>query len=312
MYRQKLTGLLLLLSGAVLAQSLTKGVDLYQNGNSEAARAFFVKNSGSAEAVYYLGRISFDEEDYRKAADYFEEAIELNDKKSDYHTWYGNAVGSYAGEVNFFRQGILAPKIKAAYEQAVSLDPKNIDAQWGLIEYYTQAPGILGGSWEKAEATAEVIKSLDILEGHDALATVYIRQEKFEEAEKEYIAASKIDKRRLLNLGFYYQGREQFEQAFSSFEMAYTNDSTNLGALYQIGRTSALSGKQTSKGIESLKNYLSQEWQEGTPSHAGALMRLGMIYEKMGKKSDAIKHYQSSLNEDPELKQAKEGLSRLK
>ncbi|MEP1095530.1 MAG: tetratricopeptide repeat protein [Cyclobacteriaceae bacterium] len=311
MYRQKLTVLLLLLSGAVLAQSLTKGIELYQDGKPDAARAFFANNSNNAEAIYYLGRISFDEEDYRKAADYFEEAIELNDRKSDYHTWYGNAVGSYAGEVNFFRQGILAPKIKAAYEKAVSLNPKNVDAQWGLIEYYTQAPGVLGGSWEKAEATANVIKGLDVLEGHSAFATVYERQEEFEKAEKEYIAAAEVDEGRLLNLGFYYQGREQYEKAFSTFESVYAKDTNDLRALYQLGKTSALSGKQTSKGIKSLRTYLSREWQKGTPSHAGALMRLGMIYEKMGKNSDAIKHYESSLSKDPEMRQAKDGLSRL-
>lgn len=312
MNRKWLTILFLSLSGTLLAQSLTKGIELYQEGKLKEAETFFAGKSGNAEATYYLGRIAFDQESFRKAADYLEEAIDLNDQKSSYHTWYGNAVGSYAGEVNFFRQGVLAPKIKTAYETAVSLDPKNVDAHWGLIEYYTQAPGIMGGSWEKAEATANVIKGLDVLEGHNALATVYVRQEKYDKAEKEYIAAAKVDEKRLLNLGFYYQGRSQYDKAFNTFEVVNTKDPTNLSALYQIGKTSALSGQKSSKGIDSLKKYLSKEWQEGTPSHAGALMRLGMIYEKIGNEPDAIDHYEKSLVQDPEMKQAKDGLGRLK
>ena len=91
----------------------------------------------------------------------------------------------------------------------------------------------MGGSWEKAEETANTIKRLDVIEGHDALATVYTRQEKYDLAEKEYIAASKIDDKRLLTLGYFYQGREHYDKAYGDIEKAYAKDSANLGALYQ-------------------------------------------------------------------------------
>ncbi len=312
MNKKWLIVLLFFLSETAMAQLLTKGIELYEAGKLEEAERFFSKNASTEQSMYYLGRIAFDKEEFRKAADYFEDVIEMNDRKADYYVWLGNSIGSYAGESNFFKQGILAPKIKSAYEKAVALDPKNVDGHWGLIEYYTQAPGVLGGSWEKAEETARIIKGLDVLEGHSALATVYQRQEEFDKAEKEYIAAAEYDKRRLLNLGFYYQGREKYDQAFTAFESAYEHDPENMSALYQIGRTSALSGKQSEKGIKSLQKYLDTEWQEGTPSHAGALMRLGMIYEKMGDKPNAVDHYERSLAQDPEMAQAKEGLSRLK
>ncbi len=303
--------MLLFLSGTIMAQSQSRGIELYNDGKLDEAQSFFSKDQSSETSIYYLGRIAFDKEEFRKAADYFEEAIEIN-QKSDYYTWLGNSLGSYTNEVNFFRKGILAPKIKSAYEKAVELDARNIDAHWGLIEYYTQAPSVMGGSFEKAEETANAIKKVDVLEGHSALATVYTRQDEHDKAEKEYIAAAELDKSRLLNLGFYYQRREAYDKAFSAFESAYENDEDNLGALYQIGRTSALSGKKTEKGISSLQKYLAIEWKKGTPSHAGALMRLGMIYEKTGDKSKAISHYEKSLAKDPEMEEAKKGLNRLK
>ncbi len=301
-----------LFSGTLIALSQSKGVDLYEKGELDKAKEYFSGNSSNETSIYYLGRIAFDKEDFRKAADYFEEAIEMNDRESDYYIWLGNSIGSYANEVNIFRKGVLAPKIKTAYEKAVELDPTNIDGHWGLIEFYTQAPGFLGGSWEKAEETANNIKELDVLEGHNALATVYSRQEEYDKAEKEFIAAAALDKTRLLNLGFYYQGREQFKKAFETFQTAYKNDPEDLRALYQIGRTSALSGTELDTGRKSLEKYLEMEWQEGTPSHAGALMRLGMIYEKQGDKPSAIAHYERSLEKDPEMEQAKKGLDRLR
>ncbi|MEM7298870.1 MAG: tetratricopeptide repeat protein [Bacteroidota bacterium] len=294
------------------AQSLKKGIELYEQGKLEEARKTFSSTKGAkGESSYYLGRIAFDQEQYSKSVDYFEEAVDANDKSSDYYNWLGNARGRYAQESNMFRKGILAPRIKSAYEKAVELDETNIDAHWGLIEFYTQAPGVMGGSWEKAEETAKQIKKLDVLEGHNAMATVYQRQEKYDLAEKEYIAASKVDDARLVNLGFFYQGRGKYAQAFEAFEQAYSKDPNRLGALYQIGRTSALSGLQKDKGIASLEKYLAMEQREGTPSHAGAWMRLAMIYEKSGNKEKAQKLYSKSLSLDPEMEEAKKGLARL-
>ena len=307
-----LVALLFLSSEMVMSQSLTKGVELYQSGNLKAAKDFFSQYDDNEKALYYLGRIAFDQEEYSDAADYFEDVIEINDQVADYYTWLGNSIGSYAGDVNFFKQGILAPQIKSAYEKAVALDPKSIDALFGLIEYYTQAPGLLGGSMEKAEETAHKIKQIDVLQGHSALATVYERQEAYDKAEQEYLAAVKADPKRQLNLGFFYQRQEKFGKAFSAFESAYNNDPTNLNALYQIGRTSALSGEQPEKGISSLNKFLEVPWQKGTPSHAGAMMRLAMIYEKSGNKIKAISLYEESLEKDPDMSEAKKGLDRLR
>lgn len=294
------------------AQSIKKGVELYEEGRLEEARKFFTTTkSENGASSYYLGRIAFDQEKYSNSVEHFEEAVDANDKSSDYYNWLGNARGRYAQESNVFRKGVLAPKIKAAYEMAVALDGTNIDAHWGLIEFYTQAPGVMGGSWEKAEETARNIKKLDVLEGHDAMATVYQRQEKYDLAEKEYIAAAKLDDDRLITLGFFYQGQRNYLKAFEAFENAYSKDDKKLGALYQIGRTSALSGLEHEKGIASLEKYLSVEHQEGTPSHAGALMRLAMIYEKSGNKNRAKELYKKSLSQDPTIEEAKKGLARV-
>lgn len=306
----------LLATTAAIAQDIAKGVRLYDSGSLNEAEIVFSsikKNHPEIiKATYYLGRISFDKQEYKKSMEYFEDLVELDDTSSDYYHWLGNATGMYAQESNVIKQGFLAPKAKDAYEKAVELDNQNIDAHMGLVEFYTLAPGFLGGSWEKAELSAEAIKNIDKAAGHQAMGTVYERQEQYDLAEREYIEAATLDKSRLVSLAFFYQSSGKYTDAFEMFERAYEKDSTNYGALYQIGRTSALSGEQPEKGIKALRNYLKVSEDPSRPSHAGALWRLGMIYEKDGDETSAIACYERSLLKDPDQNEAKKALSRLK
>jgi len=64
----------------------------------------------------------------------------------------------------------------------VQLDPNNLDAQSDLFEYYLEAPGFLGGGFDKAAAVAEHMSRLNASEG-------YWAQAKLAEKRKEYHSA---------------------------------------------------------------------------------------------------------------------------
>ncbi len=306
----------LLLSFTLFSQDLEKGIKLYKEGKLDAAKSSLKpirsKDSSYEKAQYYLGRIAFDQNKYGDAVDYFKEAIDENEKSSDYYTWLGNSYGRLAQNSSKLRQGFIAPKIKKNYEKAVGLDSKNLDAYWGLVEYYTQAPAIMGGSWEKAASSANSILKFDKKEGYRALATVYQRQEKPLEAEQAYLKLVELAPEYNMTLATFYQSNAMYDKAFANFEKIYAESAENTGALYQVGKTSALSGQKTSRGIEALETYMTIEVKKGTPSHSAAKMRLAMIYEKMGNKSKAKELYTASLDEDPTMTLAKEGLKRLK
>lgn len=309
----------LLFAGLVVisqAQDISKAKLLYQDGQVDQAARIFKSaddsNKAYGEAQYYLGRIAFDKEDYDTAEEHFEEAIDFNENNSDYHLWLGNTYGVVAQDANMFKQGLLAPKIKSSFERAVELNDKNEDALFGLVQYYTQAPGFMGGSFEKALVMANKIAKVNPLRGHSARITVYAAQEKYDHVEKEYKAAAKLNKNWILNLGYFYQQRQEYDKAFQTFERLLSDEELRRAGLYQIGRTSAFSGLQADKGIKSLQEYLSAPAAKNEPSHAGAKMRLAMIYEKTGEKTKAISYYKQALKEEPEMEQAKEGLKRLR
>jgi tetratricopeptide (TPR) repeat protein len=300
---------------SAFSQSVSTGKQLWEQKKYADARkqlsAIKKDNKDFATAQYYLGRIAFDEKKYDEAEEFFETAIDTNDKVADYHTWYGNTLGTIAADANLFKQASLGPKMKSAWEKAVQLDPKTIDARESLIQYYLQAPAIAGGSVDKAIEMANEIKKIKPAEGHRQLGNIYYREKRFAESEKEFIAMSKADPALISGLANFYVLQKQYDKAFAISEDALKQNPNDMVATYQIGKLSALSGQQLDRGEACLKKYLAYSPQKNEPSHAGANMRLAQIMEKRGKKVDAKSLYELALKADATLKEAKEGLARV-
>jgi pentatricopeptide repeat protein len=308
----------LLIATSVYGQSssLSKAKSSFEEKKySEAKKDFQIvkaSNKDYAEAQYYLGRIAYTEAKYDDAVDFFEQAIDANGKVAEYHNWLGNTYGTIARDANPLKQGMIAPKMKSAWEKAIELDVKNIDARKSLVEYYTQAPGFMGGSFEKAHDVAKQLKKLNLAEGHLVEGRIFAREEKFVEAEKEFMAMVSVNPDYANGLANYYISRKQYDKAFAVYDDMQKKKPNDMLVVYLIGRLSAISGQRLERGEQYLKKYLAYQPQKTEPSHAGAHMRLGNIYEKKGKKLEARKAYEESLKLDASMKDAKEGLDRLK
>jgi len=161
--RARLIVIVLLLYASLLHASdeVTVGVQLFTNGHVHEARRFFEsfvqEQPDNPSGFFYVGRIAFEEQRYEPAIENFEKAVELEEQNSDYHLWLGRAYGRQAERSGVFRQLLLARKVKLHLERAVELNPENLPARADLMEYYTRAPGFLGGSEEKAQEQAQEI-----------------------------------------------------------------------------------------------------------------------------------------------------------
>ena len=267
-----------------------------------------------SEALYYLGRIAVEEKQYDLSVQKFEEAINVNPEVAEYHNWLGVMYGVVAMGANPLRQAYLAPKIKNEFEKAASIDPDNIQTQWGLVSYYVKAPGFLGGSWDKALASAKIIARLDKPQGMRAFAFVHAAQKKTEEAEKEYKAAmlaEPVNAEHVFALAQFYEDQKKYDKAFVLYEGVIKNHPHNMVAAFHLGHASARSGHQIEKGITCLHQYLTYRPKPNEPSHSEAQLSLAMIYEKKGDKLQAKKYYESSLLLHPGMKEAREGLERV-
>jgi tetratricopeptide (TPR) repeat protein len=267
---------------------------------------------GYATAQYYLGRIAFDKKEFDDAAEFFEEATEAKDGQlSDYYTWLGDTYGSIAGNANVIRQGFLAPKMKNAWERAIALDAKNLNARFSLIQFYTQAPSFMGGGMDKAKEMARQIMAINPAQGHRSLGNLYVREKDLVAAEKEYLEMAKLDPTLLPALGNFYVNQKLYDKSFAFYDDALKKNPQDMLAVYQLGKTSALSGQRLDEGEQHLLKYLSYTPKQNEPSHAGANMRLAQVYEKKGRKAEAKQKYETAIKMDGNLQEAKEGLTRV-
>ncbi|MBL7852277.1 MAG: tetratricopeptide repeat protein [Cyclobacteriaceae bacterium] len=309
--------LLLLASFTGLAQpALDRGKSLYGEKRLEAAKEQFQQidedSPDYAAARYYLGRIAFEEKKFDDAADFFEEATEAKGgNQSEYFTWLGDTYGTIAQDANVIRQGMLAPKMKSAWEKAIALDAKNLNARFSLISFYTQAPSFMGGSMDKAKEMARQIMAISPAQGHRSMGNLYLREKNIPAAEKEYLEMARIEPALLPVLGNFYVNEKMHGKAFTLFEEQLKKNPGDMLSAYQFGKVCALSGQRLDEGEQYLLKYLSYTPKPNEPSHAGANMRLAQIYEKKGKRSEAKQKYEAALKMDGNLQEAKEGLSRV-
>lgn len=93
--------------------------------------------------------------------------------------------GEDANDASIFRLPSLGSKIRREAETALNINPNHIGARILLANFYFQAPGILGGSYDKAIEQATIAAKLDEWQGRILLIRIYNELEEYDKAEKE-------------------------------------------------------------------------------------------------------------------------------
>jgi len=265
----------------------------------------------NAEAHFLLGEVLYAFLDFSKASEEAQKAVTLDDSKSDYHLLLGNSLSGLLDSAGMFKKMSLARQIKVEFERAVAQSPKSIPARAALSEFYAEAPGIVGGSMDQAIDQARQISALDAVEGHYAMAAVYLNQKKSAEAEQEYKAAVAADPRRAksyVQLAFICIQEKKDSDAPPLFKHAVEVDPQYLPGYFGVARSDLLSGQNLDEAERFLKKYLGRWPEEGDPTWANAHWRLGQVFEKQGKKDLAVAEWQEALKLAPNYKAAQDSL----
>jgi tetratricopeptide (TPR) repeat protein len=314
--------LLTALPAASVAQTATgaqgRGIMLFESGDYAAAKAALAA-AGGADATYYLGRIAVIEDRSDDAVALFERAVKADDRNADYHAWLGIALGLQAREAGRFRQALLGKRAKAAFERAVTLDPRHLDAREGLVRFYSIAPAIAGGSKRRAREHATEIARVSPMRGHVGTGMILENEKDFAAAERAYKAAASAapdSAAPYMALGALYQRIGRWALAFDAYErvlaLAGVEFPVQLSAHYQFGRTGALSGERLDESERSLKRWLQRAPAGTSPRRvARTRARLGMIYARQGRHDLARAEFEHALRLNSRDPDAREGLARL-
>jgi tetratricopeptide (TPR) repeat protein len=122
-----------------------------------------------------------------------EKIVASDPARAEYQFWYGNSIFNAIGDLGMLSKFSSARKGRDAYAEAVRLDPSHVDARVALARYYFEAPGIVGGSTEKAKAQASALLALPgdrgAFQGRMLLAWFAAKDKDWAEMSRHYQAA---------------------------------------------------------------------------------------------------------------------------
>ena len=275
-----------LVAAARAATPLEDAIGLYKERKFPEARAAFEKITAeepkNAAACYYLGMTLVrrgDDKAMEDALPWLEKASALEPTNAHYLADYGGISMSLAGKTKSIS---AATKGRDAMEKSLTMDPDNLDAREGLMQYYLQAPFFIGGSSSKAAAQLEEIRKRD-----PKRATMIQLNTR--------IAA------------------KQFDEAFTLCDEMLAKTPNDFFALFQYSRVALASDRNLERGLECLKKYIAlAPTASDTAKPVIAWIRAGDIQKKLGHLDEARVAYQTALQLQPGNKAATAALAALK
>lgn len=247
-------------------------------------------NARNAEALYLMGEWHWAQNNPKKAAEYAEQAIQLNPNKASYHLLRGATLGNIAQNSNMLKAMTMVGDIRGAFEKAVQLEPANRDAFMALFGYYTNAPAIAGGGLDKAQALAERTTVLDPSRGHYLKGVLQQRRKDPGGAQAEYRQALAADPKFSLAynvLGYVELEMKQVDMALEHFRKQVELDPGNANSYDSLADGLKAKG-QLNEAVEAYRKALSLN-----PLYISSLRGLGQLLEQTGRRDEAIQHYRN-------------------
>lgn len=172
---------------------------LIENGHfkrsREIAAAAYKAHPEDAHANYVLARIQHAFGNLEEAAKLAESAVRLDPKSSPAHRELGEIYADQADHVSFLKQLGLARKIRVEFEAALAIEPRDPDNLFDQVQFFMEAPGVVGGDKKKAADLANDILKIDAARGYLALAFVARQQKEDGKLEDLYRKAVESDPR---------------------------------------------------------------------------------------------------------------------
>jgi tetratricopeptide (TPR) repeat protein len=265
-------------------------------------------------AEHGLARVGIHRGDHDAVISHARRAIKRDKKNSGYHMTLARGYGMKAMEGGL-TSAFYAGKYKSECKLAIEYDPRNIDAHMGLLQFYVMAPGLMGGSLEKAEETAERVAALDPFIGRLAAGFVAWQSDDLEGAEREYVAAARIDTLDTEGwkaLARFYTEVGRYGEAIALGDRILALDPGEVSAVYQRARAYLLQGEDLEAAEAGFRRYIESDERPGQPTLASAYWRLGQVYEKGGDLDSARREWERAVELAPEHRQANADLDTLR
>ncbi len=249
------------------------------------------------------------------AVNELEKAVRQAPTNGLYHLWLGRAYGQKADHVFGISAYGLARKVLKEFMASVNLAPKDTDSRFDLLEYYLQAPGMLGGGVDKAEAEAEAIAKIDKRRGYTAGALIQEHAKHWHEAEDELKQATlqfPDAPEAFGDLAAYLLRRERYEQAEDAADKALSLRPTYPAAILISAVAQIRQHKNLVAVEKALQALAAGPLQDDDPPFDEVYYWLGMASLAQGDKIRARQALVTALQFNPEHPGAKSALAQMR
>src|SRR5580658_7152070 len=225
-------------------------------------------------SVYELmGRDFYMLAEYKKATEVLEKAVAANPASSETALWLARAYGRRAETSNPISAAGQASKARQFFEKAVQLDPKNLDALNDVFDYYLEAPGFLGGGFDKAQATATQIDTISHAEGYAAQAKLAEHHKQFSNAEEQLhraIDAAPLQIGKLIELAKLLARQGRFQESDQTVARAEKIAPNSPRLLFAAADLYIKSGRHLDVARTMLERYLGCQLTPDDPPRSDA------------------------------------------
>jgi tetratricopeptide (TPR) repeat protein len=291
--------------GNSLAVENDKALDALIDANQPAqveriALERITKNAKDEQAYQYLA-ISALQSDAKKrssALTAMDTCIAQLPQSSTCHLQAGRLLG-----LNVMEAGVMSAlgsvgRIKAYFLKAVELDSKSFEARRDLMQFYLQAPGVVGGSVAKAREVAQAAAAYNADHNKLLNASVAIYEKKFDQAEQFLASVKPAGNEAMIEylddawiaLGFGQLSEKANAKAKAIFERMVSDNPKRANAYFFLGRAQL----ELSDWDAAIGSFKTAAQLDKSGSYATDY-RLGVAYQGKGDKVQAKAAYERAL-----------------
>ncbi len=274
------------------------------------AQSKLATTAASREVVALMQAQSFD-----AALEKAQAQADSNQNSAEAYYWLGAANGRLAQTSSIFSKLGYAKAVRKAFERAAELDPKQIEARMGLIQFHLQAPGLAGGDVDLVPALVQQITAIDIGAGFRAQAIVKQIGDDPAGAQMLYrkaLAHNPADVDALSVMVGLLSTEKKVPEAEILVLAALVKEPSNLKIQYQKAKCAAMGGTDLAGGLTIVDTILAAKPAIEGLSIAGAHWRRGQILARLGRKAEAIQALERSQELDASIKEVKAELALMR
>jgi len=283
------------------AATLQQANDALQAGEADKALALLAplptQGPGAAEAENLICRVQFTLQQWDLAVKACELAVRLDGTSSVDHMWLGRALGEKADRASFLSAYSLGKRVRSEFQQAVELDPHNAGALSDLGQFYKDAPGIVGGGLDKAEAIAAQLDKVNPAKAYELRGNIAVSRKDYVTAEQDFkqaIAVSPHPAEQWTILANLYRGRQRWsdlDAAIHGCVAAAARDKHSGVGLYDGAGILIETNRDPALAAKMLEDYLAGSSKSEEAPAFIARVRLGRLKQRLGDAAGAEREF---------------------